>query len=107
MSNFRNAAVQALRSDRNLRAYEAQAEPVLSAVANAEAAVVRNLTQAAVSQGLSEQQARNLLRSAGLHAPEPTPVRAATPASAAPNVQAAAGDIAALFAFARQHGFNG
>ncbi len=105
MSAFRNAAVAALRNNRNLRSYESAAEPVLRAIATQEERVVRNLTQFATQQGLTAQAARAALRNAGLNAPEPTPPAPVRP-TAEQAIEVSANTIAELLAFARQHGFR-
>lgn len=90
------------------RSYVGQAQPVLRALEDREAEIVRNLTSAATNLGLPEAEARDLLRECGLTVPVFTVQNQGqggedTPAWAQQIMQR----LDSLTDFARRNGYSG
>jgi hypothetical protein len=64
--NVQDTVLEVMRNDYSLRGYEDRATPVIDALRERERVAVESLIDFAVSKGLSEQEAREAVATAGL-----------------------------------------
>lgn len=111
MSNVNEVVTEAMQ-EHGLGGYQDRAAPVIEALSERDEEIADRLIAFATDQGLSEEQARNLMIEVGLLSrPAPVAVADVPEDGASSDTNAILARIentlSGLTAFARRHGYNG